>query len=163
VLVATAVLNRELAIALLPYFALPFLAGVLMTVIGIYRTKSRAGKAGQAANPLQFWTALKMTVLFQIVLFGVYFAKARFGSAGVLTMGAVLGLTDMDALTISMAKSTASDAVAVGAQAIVIGIISNTVLKAAFALFLGSKAFWHWTLAGLAAIAGLLGAAMLVL
>ncbi|MGH9555061.1 MAG: DUF4010 domain-containing protein [Terriglobales bacterium] len=40
------------------------------------------------------------------------------------------GLTDIDALTISMARSTASGApLEVAAQAIVIGVISNSVLK----------------------------------
>ncbi len=46
-----------------------------------------------------------MALTFQLVLFGVAYAREAFGQAGLLASGAVLGLTDVDALTISMSKS----------------------------------------------------------
>ena len=44
-----------------------------------------------------------MAVLFQLVLYGASGAQSYIGSAGVMVSGFVLGLTDVDALTLSMA------------------------------------------------------------
>ena len=43
-----------------------------------------------------------MAALFQLVLFAVGALGRAFGDSGLLVSGAVLGLTDVDALTISM-------------------------------------------------------------
>jgi uncharacterized membrane protein (DUF4010 family) len=57
-------------------------------------------------------------------------------------MATVLGLTDVDALTISMARRVASDiSLETAALAIAIGVLSNTVLKLTVALFFGSAGF----------------------
>lgn len=161
VLLATTVLNLELALALLPYFAVPFLAGALFTYVGIGRAKSTsAPPTTSPRNPLQFWSALQMTVLFQVVLYAVHFVKAHFGSASLLTLGAVLGLTDMDALTISMAKSSSGEGMKIAAQAIVVGVISNTALKSAVALAFGDARFRMVTLLGLLAIGATLAVSM---
>ena len=55
---------------------------------------------------------------------------------------AVLGLTDVDALTLSMAREVARNAaVDTAALAIAIGILANTALKTGIALVLGSRRF----------------------
>ena len=50
-------------------------------------------------------SALQMAVLFQVVLFAIHAVRSHWGETGLLFSGAVLGFTDVDALTISMAKS----------------------------------------------------------
>jgi uncharacterized membrane protein (DUF4010 family) len=93
-------------------------------------------------NPLQLLAALQMATLFQLVIFLVNTAREVFGDAGVLTTAAVLGLTDVDALTLSMAREVARNAaVDTAASAIAIGILANTVLKTGIALVLGSRRF----------------------
>ena len=83
-----------------------------------------------------------MAVLFQMVLFAVYAVQSHWGDIGLLLSGAVLGLTDVDALTISMAKSAEGQTpVTVAAKAIAIGILSNTVLKLFLGLSLGKGRF----------------------
>jgi uncharacterized membrane protein (DUF4010 family) len=60
----------------------------------------------------------------------------------VFTSAAVLGLTDVDALTVSMARGialTASPTVA--ATAIAVGVLTNTAMKLGLALFLGAQGF----------------------
>jgi uncharacterized membrane protein (DUF4010 family) len=54
----------------------------------------------------------------------------------------VLGLTDVDALTVSMAKDVA-DALSptIAATAISVGVLSNTAMKIALALLFGSRRF----------------------
>jgi uncharacterized membrane protein (DUF4010 family) len=83
-----------------------------------------------------------MAVTFQVVLFAVTWVRQMFGDLGLLVSGAVLGLTDVDALTISMARSAASGVAAhIAAQAIAIGILANCVLKLTLALTLGTSRF----------------------
>jgi uncharacterized membrane protein (DUF4010 family) len=152
VLVATATLNSALAIAAAPYFAIPFVAGAVVT-IAVWRMTGKAEeKEPPMTNPLQFWASIQMAALFQVVLYLMHWFHGRFGEQGLLATGAILGLTDVDALTISMARGIQTSNWTIAAQALVIGILSNTVLKAAVALFLGQGRFRILTLMGLAAI-----------
>jgi uncharacterized membrane protein (DUF4010 family) len=138
VLLATAVLNQALMTTLLPYFAAPFLIGIVVTIAGWRLLEPGSDQVEEPGNPLDLRSALQMALLFQVVLIVVQVAKDLWGDRGLYVSGAVLGLTDMDALTISMAKS-ASDPATLGAaaQAIAIGVLSNTVVKMAAASFLG--------------------------
>ena len=129
VLAATAILRPALALALIPYLAAPFLVGTIIVLIGIRRREAK-GSVQPATNPLQFMSALQMAVLFQVVLFAVHAARSHWGTTGLLVSGAVLGFTDVDVLTISMAKSAEGQIpIPVAAEAIAIGILSNTILK----------------------------------
>jgi uncharacterized membrane protein (DUF4010 family) len=95
-----------------------------------------------------------MAVTFQVVLFAVEWIRRLFGNAGLLVSGAILGLTDVDALTISMTRSAAGGiAVGVAAQAIAIGILANCVLKLTLAASLGTPQFRRMTAVVLAAMA----------
>ena len=142
VLTATTVLNAPLTAVLLPYFAAPFLVGVVTLLPLLRRSASPPSPPEVVKNPLQLREALQMALLFQVVLFGVHAMQDRFGDAGLLVSAAVLGLTDMDALTISMARSaTGGASLEVAAQAITIGLISNSVLKMLLAVVLGRGKF----------------------
>ena len=151
VLTATAILNPGLARAAVPYFVLPFLAGAVATVAGFRRNGNDAAKQ-EIVNPLQFWGSIQLALMFQLVLYGVGWLSGTFGSQGLLVSGAVLGLTDMDALTISMARSVQVIDWETAARALAIGVLSNTLLKTAAALALGSGRFRWLVTGGLAAM-----------
>jgi uncharacterized membrane protein (DUF4010 family) len=141
VLAATFVLDRRVAFAVLPYLAAPFLLGMLVLAIW-WRMNPSATPHGGESNPLQFGPALQMAVTFQAVLFGVTLVREWFGTTGLIASGAVLGVTDVDALTISMSKSaTGGVDPHVAAQAIAVGILVNCVLKTVLALALGTRTF----------------------
>jgi len=163
VALAVVALNASLLPLLLPFLIAPFAVGLMATVAGIWRQRDTGPELPSEANPLQIGAALKMTVLFQTVLFAVFAMNLIWGDAGVFASGAVLGLTDADALTISMARSggTALDP-AVAARAIAIGILSNTLMKAVLAVTLGRASFRLIAVAGLLAMA-VAGAASLAL
>ena len=125
VLAATAILRPALALALIPYLAAPFLVGTIIVLIGIRRREAK-GSVQPATNPLQFMSALQMAVLFQVVLFAVHAARSHWGTTGLLVSGAVLGFTDVDVLTISMAKSAEGQIpLPVAAEAIAIGKVQH--------------------------------------
>ena len=67
--------------------------------------------------------------------------------------GAVVGLTDVDAVTVSMARMVREGVTPVrGAQAIAVACLANTLLKAGLVVVLGQGAFRRTGLAGLAVI-----------
>ena len=163
VLVASAVLSPALSVALAPIVVLPFLIGAALVVLR-WRAADQAPAAAAAAprNPLQLGSALQMAALFQVVLFVFAAVERRLGEAGLLGTAAVLGLTDMDALTIAMAKGVSGGglAAALAARAVAVGIITNTLVKMTLAATIGRGAFRTLTVAGLAAMGVALAAGL---
>jgi uncharacterized membrane protein (DUF4010 family) len=142
VLIATAVLNLPLAAPLAPYLAVPFLIAAAVALLGLRSSKDSGESAPPPANPLQLGAALQMVVVFQAVLMLVHVVRGQWGEAGLLGSAAVLGLTDVDALTATMARSVArTSSLELAALAIAVGVLSNTAMKMAMALILGRAQF----------------------
>ncbi len=142
VLVATAFLNPALVIPLLPYLIPPALVAALVAAVGVHRSPSTTSPEGSPRNPLALTAALQMAAVFQTVLMVVYAARQVWGTSGVFASAAVLGLTDVDALTLSLARDVAHTvSPAVAAMAIAIGVLTNTGMKLALALVFGSPRF----------------------
>jgi len=115
--------------------------------------------AATTRNPLGLAAALQMALAFQVVLIVIAFMQQRIGNTGVLVSATILGLTDMDALTVSMTRLGLDPALTLtAAQAIGIGVLSNTALKIVVALVVGASAFRLRVALGL----GALGAASLL-
>jgi len=154
VLVATAVLNLPVSIALMPYLVAPFVVAAVITWFGIRKGSAVASVEMASSNPLQFTSALQMAALFQIVMFGVRWAQSTWGQSGVIFSAGVLGLTDVDALVVSMTKDSGVQLSAnVAARAIAVGVVANTLLKMAVGGLVGVKAFRMVVLLGLFAVA----------
>jgi uncharacterized membrane protein (DUF4010 family) len=142
VVIATAVLNASLLPKVVPYLALPALLALAITLLGLRQSTRDDIAERPVSNPLQLSSALQMAAIFQVVLMLVWFAGRYGGNSGIVGMASVLGLTDVDALTVSMARRVASDiSLDTAAFAIAIGVLSNTVLKLTVALFFGSAGF----------------------
>jgi len=147
-LLALSILHSDLAAAVLPYVVAPLVVGAIAVARGLRGLRPEASPAAESRNPLQLRAALEMAAIFQVVLVVVHLARERFGATGLLVSGFVLGLTDVDALVVSMAKTTASGApVGDAAHAVVLGAVSNTLLKLGVAATLGAPAF-RWRVAG---------------
>jgi uncharacterized membrane protein (DUF4010 family) len=67
---------------------------------------SRQGEADppEQANPAELKSALVFGLVYAGVLLAVAFARDRFGTAGLYTVAALSGLTDMDAITLSTSR-----------------------------------------------------------
>lgn len=162
VIVATAILNAAVVPPLVLYLAAPALVAALMAVAGALRPTPAEGAPDVAlGRPLQLAGALQMAVLFQAVMMVVYIAREWWGASGVLTSAAVLGLTDVDALTVSMARGVAQTiSPGIAATAIAVGVLANTGMKLGLALFLGSRRFRVIAGGALALMLILLGGAL---
>lgn len=157
VTIACAVLNPVLAGALPRYVGLAFLVGVI-AVFGVWRwtrvAETRDGEEGEDGSPLRVGAALQMTALFQVVLFLVLTVQARWGSGALVATSALVGLTDLDALTLSLARSAPLPAdIPPAIMALVAGILSNTLLKLGVAVVVGRGWFRTATAGALGAMA----------
>jgi len=164
VLVLSGVLNLEVARALVPAMLPAILAGAGAVLLAL-RSRDRNATREEVlpGNPLRLTAAIQMTLLFVAMLWLLAAVRDRFGSAGLLGTSALLGLTDLDALTYSMSKLAASGTPAATAvHALLIGMISNTAFKAVLAAILGSPGFRRVSLIGLAVFGAALGAGFLL-
>ncbi|MBK5291275.1 MAG: MgtC/SapB family protein [Acidobacteriia bacterium] len=151
---AASFLNPALGRAILPFVIPPVLLGVLFCAYGLRRSWAQEGGDETTPNPLQFRSALQMAGLFQIVLFVVGAASRRWGQAGLLAAGGILGLTDVDALVISMAKAASTvDQVSTAALATALGILANNALKLGVAIAFGRGRFRTLATSGLGGLA----------
>ena len=163
--VVSSVLRPAVAVALLPLLALPFVVGVVIIARALWRAHhapssdvlpsvNESSPLASMQNPLALASALQMALAFQIVLFVIAFMQQRIGNTGVLMSATLLGLTDMDALTFSMARlGSEPQMTLVAAQAIGIGVLSNTALKIGLSVGFGAKGFRWRAVAGLLALA----------
>jgi uncharacterized membrane protein (DUF4010 family) len=165
VLTVTLVLSPSVARHLVPYVIAPaVVAACFLTYALLRKQPSPAyGEERNSGNPLRLGAAIQMALAFQLVLLAVPTAEHLWGPGGVLGSAAVLGLTDMDALTYSMSRlgATTGDA-PLAARAIAIGLLSNTILKLGLALGLGAPGFRRSAAAGLLAFAVSLLAGLLI-
>jgi len=161
VLVAACVLNLDVARELWPYLAAPFIVGAVATAVWWRSHEAPVTQPARPTNPLQIGPALEMAAVFQLVLFAVAAAGRTFGERGLFVSGAVLGLTDVDALTISMTTTArAVGAPPVAARAIALGVLANCLMKMLLAVMLGAPRFRQRAGALLAAMATAIIAAL---
>jgi len=160
VLLATLVLAPPVAAALWPLLVVPALFGSLLVLRGL-RGGESAGEPAADANPLQLKLALQMALFFQVVLFFVWAASDWFGQQGLIGSAAVLGLADVDALTVSMSQLARRGTPAgLAATAIGIGILSNLSVKIGIAAVIGRGRFRAVTVVELVALAVALAAGL---
>ncbi|TCO74119.1 MgtC/SapB family protein [Rhodovulum euryhalinum] len=115
-------------------------AGFLALWAGQQR-KSAADLDG-LTNPLALGTALSFGAVLVVVLIGTHYFRLWFGEGGVYAAAALSGLTDVDALTISVARLSRTDlALPAAAVAIVLAVSVNTAVKTGIAFAVGGRAF----------------------
>jgi uncharacterized membrane protein (DUF4010 family) len=91
----------------------------------------------------------------------VEFVRGSFGTPGILASAALLGLTDVDALTLAMNRlGESSTMIPIAARAIAVGIIANSVFKLALTLLLGSTPFRLVASSGLALLTATLAGSL---
>lgn len=111
-----------------------------------YRHSSAVGKRTTATedvplrNPFSLTAAVKFALLFAAVLLLVKGVQIYFPGKGVYVIAGVAGLTDVDAITLSMAEFARANEPLQAATAIVIASLSNTLVKAGMVASLGGPA-----------------------
>lgn len=145
VVTAVAILDATLLPALARYLAAPFVTGLIAVGLSWRSLRDDHHDGGGVGNPLQLKNAIELTLLFQGVLYVVYYVRQWVGDSGLMMTGFVLGLTDVDALTLSMTRNVATGiSIDTACRAILMGIIANSLMKAFIAVAIGTRRFgWH--------------------
>jgi uncharacterized membrane protein (DUF4010 family) len=162
VVVMTAVVARTLAASLAIALGAMTLAGLGASLVLWQRSRSRpTGTVTTGANPFELGEAIKFGLLFGVVTVAAKAAQVYFGEAGLYLAGAVAGLTDVDAIALSMANLAVAnpESTAMAARTIVIAVVSNTLAKTAMAAALGVPSLRRTLLptAGLLLVAAAIG------
>ena len=148
------VLNPPVGRALVPYLLPGLVAGAIIVAIALRRPTAAASSPDEERNPLRLGSAIQMALLFQVALTASTLAAQYWGGRGVISSAVVLGLTDMDALTVAMNHLASSpETVLLAAKAIAIGVLTNTVFKATVATVIGTGRFRWLAVAGLGVLA----------
>jgi uncharacterized membrane protein (DUF4010 family) len=143
VFVMVGVVNRELAGSLALALACMAAAGLLISFFLWQRSKAReTGTVSAGANPFELSEAIKFGFLFGFVTVVAKAAETYFGATGLYLAGALAGLTDVDAISLSMANlaTTNPESLLIAARTIVIAVVANTLVKAGMAAFMGAPA-----------------------
>jgi uncharacterized membrane protein (DUF4010 family) len=153
VITLSALLSPAVALGLARLLWAPAVVGAAATLLGWrFRAPRADGPAHpEPRNPLRLMAAIQMALMFQVAISMIAFVHARWGTTGVYATASVLGLTDVDALTMSMSRLDSGLIAEVAASAIAVGILVNTAMKLGAGIAFGSSAF-RWV-----ALPGLLG------
>lgn len=152
VMIASAVVFARVLveIAAVARGSFPALAPPIAVMLGVAAALSVAmwffGRDGDTEmpvpdNPAELKPAILFGLLYAAVLLAVAFARDRFGTAGLYTVAAISGLTDVDAITLSTSKLVHGGGLEPGTgwRAILIAALSNLVFKAGIVAVLGSR------------------------
>lgn len=155
ILVATAVLypriwletwvvNKVLALQM----AIP-IGFIMLVAFGVaYAIQRKGGSAPVApvtpTNPLNFGVAIQFGLIYMAVLWLMDLASASYSTQGLYVTSLVFGATDMDAITLSIAKGTQDDGVVNGMTAVLLATLSNTVMKYLIVVIFGDRSLRKW-------------------
>jgi len=97
-------------------------------------------KPAEAHNPLNLRVAIQFAILYALIVLLVKWAQDVFGGAGLYVASFLSGLTDLDAISLSLAQLQKTGHVLAneGARALVIAAMANALLKTGIAVTLGS-------------------------
>jgi len=141
VYIETLLINKQLAYIL----AFSYLFTTFIGVVISYRLykKSPNEKINTTfieKNPLEIEEAIKFAVIFAIIYALTYYIGTNYGNTGIYLISLISGLTDVDAITLSL-SSLAKNKISLINAAIGISIasISNSLFKLSIVWFFGKK------------------------
>ncbi len=105
--------------------------GVLLSLGIKLKTDSAGEHVSTLQNPFELKPALVFAVLFVVLSIVTVLVKHFFGSGGVLTLSAIVGITDIDPFILSLIRGQ-EPVTALIISAILISMMSNTIIKGVY-------------------------------
>jgi uncharacterized membrane protein (DUF4010 family) len=146
ILVEVAVVNS----ALLPLIGLPIalLAVVPLLAamaIALRKSSEEAIAAVPLRNPIELGSALGFAGFLALLFILIRAFETWFGNAGIYGLSALSGISDVDAVSLSLAQATKGNLpLSVGATGIAIAAMVNTAVKAVLASVIGGWKLARW-------------------
>lgn len=127
--------------------ALPIgLIGVLTLAAAVFYLRRTVGKEKHQAdgvplrNPFSLTSAMRFALFFAAILLLVALVQRYMPPQGLYLVAGLAGLTDVDAITLSMARlARDGGGLGIAAGAVAIAAVTNTVVKAGLVVALGSR------------------------
>lgn len=163
VVAEVAVVNPALAARLaLGVGLMAVMSALISFVLWRRGSSSEKGSVKSGGNPFELGEAIKFGLLFGVITFAAKAAQVYLGEAGLYLAGALAGLTDVDAIALSMANLALADPASAGAAArtILIAILSNTLVKSGMVVSLAAPSLRRVMLPSAALLVGAGGAAL---
>ncbi len=158
VMVTVTIVFKPLLAALwLPFSVMACTTAVMAAVFywhGSRRYQAPQQSSVKVTNPFSLLAAIKFGALFAAILLLVKLTEHYAAEEGLYLLAAVAGLTDVDAITLSMSEygRQSAEGLTTAAVAIIIAALSNTLVKCALVYTLGARALANKVLLATAAI-----------
>jgi uncharacterized membrane protein (DUF4010 family) len=128
---------------LVPFAAMGTAAAIAAWVLfrrGRSPSERTGAKAVPLRNPFSLTEAAKFGAFFAGILLVVKIVQGRFPGQGLYMIAGLAGLTDVDAITLSMAEYAKTGDPLVASNAIVLATLANTAVKTGIVTSLGDAA-----------------------
>jgi uncharacterized membrane protein (DUF4010 family) len=155
------VVPEKLGQILLPIAVEIIVVAIICVVLFYLINKNQSDdEMPEPKNPAQFKSALIFGLLYGFILLAVAFTKQQFGNNALYIVSIISGLTDVDAITLSLSQMMKGDRLQtdLGWKLILLASVSNLVFKGIMAIVLGAKEMTKWIVMafGIAIASGLL-------
>lgn len=151
VLIWTFIFNQALFQNLLLAISLVFLSSVGVTFYLLKMKSPLEIKDAQipVKKPLDLKSALVFGLIYSLILLVVSYANENLGQSGTLISSAIAGISDIDAITISASKLAGNKlGLSTASLVVMIGSISNTLVKLGIGFYAGSPSLRKMLLLG---------------
>jgi uncharacterized membrane protein (DUF4010 family) len=152
VLVLAAIVYPPLARGMLLPFGVMALvtAGAALLLLRRSEAEAKRGPTAEVPfrNPFSLFSAIKFGLLFAAVLLVMSIVQQRYPTGGTYVVAALAGTSDVDAITLSMATLARDGGTVLhtAALAVLIAVLSNTLVKCGVAAALGGRRLRRYTL-----------------
>ena len=127
-----------------PWLAVLAVPGIVFAVQSWRHLSGRhpaVASAHEVRNPLSLRIAVQFAILYALIVLLVRWANDVFGGAGVYWASFISGLTDVDAIALSLSQLQESGTIDTGeaTRALLVAAGANSLLKAVIAVSLGAR------------------------
>ncbi len=150
----------------LPQIMLPIIVELIIMIVlcvglfYLFNNDEKDDEMPEPKNPAQFKSALVFGLLYGLILLAVAFTKEEFGNEALYIVAIISGLTDVDAITLSLSQTMKGGGLntETGWRLILLASLSNLLFKGIMAAVLGTKELTKWIAIsfGISIAAGLL-------
>jgi len=129
--------------------------GLLASVVLIWLARDVAGNTinPPMQQPFELTTALQFAVLLAVVMVGAEALRQYAGEAGIYTIALVSGLTDVDAITLSLTRMTEDRLeLDIAQQGVILAALANTAVKLGLGVVIGGRSMAWRLLPGLGVV-----------
>ena len=101
-------------------------------------------QSNKQTNPLALQSTLFFGLVLAVIMLLAHALSDWFGNAGVLILSALSGITDVDAISLTLGRqSTQTLSVTTAALGILIAASVNTIVKMGMVIAIGDKKLWR--------------------